>query len=308
MAEDVVHLFDGLFGDTEPSKALAAFICIFINELKGQDDALGLTKRFGKIYALGMVTKAMTAYCCLQYLNRRRWKEMVKLKLLYRTVFPKSKGIYDPSAPVKLSGMFSDPSPQAEKKRVLSRVASVDYLSLAHCVHLKPAKFDDDFVIDQNLKFNRTKLPRKRFHSGPDLANYFMRRVPSDSLSQQTVLEPPIATADSACLPVFEKASRYVKFAAASYGPNFLKLMGMEKPRQSRFAVEDELHQHYSLANHADIPVENILISSHDALATLHAPKLIAPVHYVIVDPATNCIVVSLRGTLGLSDIMVNCI
>ena len=304
-----MHLLDGLFGDTEPSKALAAFICIFINELKGQDDALGLTKRFGKIYALGMVTKAMTAYCCLQYLNRRRWKEMVKLKLLYRTVFPKSKDIYDPSAPVKLTGMFSDQSPQAETKRVLSRVASVDYLSLAHCVHL--GKFDDALVIDHNVKFNPTRKARKRFHSGPDKApQQSFSRIPSESNSQKTLLDTNFCPMESqsSSLPIFEKASRYVKFAVAAYGPNFLKLMGMEKPRQSRFAAEDELHHHYSLANHTDIPVENILASSHDALATLHAPQLIAPVHYVIVDSATNCIVVSLRGTLGLSDIMTDLI
>jgi hypothetical protein len=40
-----VHIFDGLFGETDTSKALAAIIGIFMQEWQGQDDALGLTKR-----------------------------------------------------------------------------------------------------------------------------------------------------------------------------------------------------------------------------------------------------------------------
>ena len=45
MAEETVQVFDGLFGETETSKALAAVIVIFLQELQGHDDALGLTKR-----------------------------------------------------------------------------------------------------------------------------------------------------------------------------------------------------------------------------------------------------------------------
>ena len=80
--------------------------------------------------------------------------------------------------------------------------------------------------------------------------------------------------------------------------------MGIEKPRASRFNVKDEHHNHYSLANHIDVPVHHIISSSFDSLATLHAPRLIAPVHYVVVDQETKSVVVSLRGTLGLSDIV----
>jgi hypothetical protein len=47
-----------------------------------------------------------------------------------------------------------------------------------------------------------------------------------------------------------------------------------------------------------------VISSSYTTLSTLHAPKLLAPVHYVVVDQETKSIVVSLRGTLGLSDIV----
>lgn len=78
-----------------------------MQELKGQDDALGLTKRFGKVYALGQITKTFVAYICLQYLNRNRWRSLVKLHLIYEGRVPKIKGGYDPSAKVKTKDMFS---------------------------------------------------------------------------------------------------------------------------------------------------------------------------------------------------------
>jgi hypothetical protein len=46
MAEECVTLFDGLFGETDTSKALAGVIQIFYHEIQGQDDALGLTERY----------------------------------------------------------------------------------------------------------------------------------------------------------------------------------------------------------------------------------------------------------------------
>jgi hypothetical protein len=63
-AEEMVLIFDGLFGETDTSKAVAAVITLIFEELKGQDDALGFSKRFGKVYALGQLTKSMIAYCC----------------------------------------------------------------------------------------------------------------------------------------------------------------------------------------------------------------------------------------------------
>jgi predicted NACHT family NTPase len=53
-----------------------------------------------------------------------------------------------------------------------------------------------------------------------------------------------------------KRGARYVKFAVAAYGPNMLKILGIEKPRNRRFNLQDEHRNHYSLANHADIPVE----------------------------------------------------
>ena len=52
------------------------------------------------------MTKSVTAYVCLQYLNRKRWRSLVKLHCIYSGHIKKVKGGYDPSALVKTKDMF----------------------------------------------------------------------------------------------------------------------------------------------------------------------------------------------------------
>jgi hypothetical protein len=301
MAEESVHIFDGLFGETDTSKALAAFICIFIQELQGQDDALGLTQRFGKIYALGQMAKAMTAYCCLQYLNKKRWRSLVKLHPVFEGRILKKKGSYDPAAKVATKDMFksADPLHSPDIPKLLRR-ASIEMLqSYQRSYPSSPIHGSKSY---EDLLDVRPRQRRARFNSEGKI-DKLNNSIPLEQLAppKQNVV-PRIEVTN----PRYhiEKAARYVQFAVGAYGSHFLKIMGIEKPRQTRFSDLDEHHNHYSLANHTDIPVENIINSSYDALSTLHAPKLIAPVHYVVIDPATESVVVSLRGTLGLSDIV----
>jgi Lipase (class 3) len=58
------------------------------------------------------------------------------------------------------------------------------------------------------------------------------------------------------------------------------------------------------LASHADFPVEHIVTSSFLNTSPELNSTLMVPVHYVVVDKMTASVVVSLRGTLGLSDII----
>jgi hypothetical protein len=54
-------LFDGLFGDTETSKALAAFIHIWYDLLKERYEEMGWNKNaFGRFLLMGHVAKSMT--------------------------------------------------------------------------------------------------------------------------------------------------------------------------------------------------------------------------------------------------------
>ncbi|KAJ3309490.1 hypothetical protein HDV04_005982 [Boothiomyces sp. JEL0838] len=267
MAEETVQIFDGLFGNTETSKALAAMIVIFLQELQGHDDALGLTQRFGKIYALGQMAKALTAYCCLQYMNKKRWRQMVKLHPIFQTSVTK-KGGYDPAAQVKTKDMFSNSDPL--NSPIILRRKSLEVFTPKP--QIKKTKSSDNF---KRLRTKSEEIPQKLFEP-------------------LTKLKP---------FNQIKLGSRYVKFAVGAYGTNFLKIMGIEKPREVHFNIQDH-HNHHSMANHTDIPVEHIITSSYNEPTTLHPPKINAPVHYVAVDHATSSVIVSLRGTLGLSDLV----
>ncbi|RKP01337.1 hypothetical protein CXG81DRAFT_2075, partial [Caulochytrium protostelioides] len=77
-AEEAVQLFDGLFGDTETSKALASFISLIIDELQKDDEFTG-GGRQSYLTTLSQTTKAMLAYACLQYATRRQRQAALKL-------------------------------------------------------------------------------------------------------------------------------------------------------------------------------------------------------------------------------------
>ncbi|KAI8920928.1 hypothetical protein DFJ77DRAFT_425933 [Powellomyces hirtus] len=205
-AEECVQVLDGLFGETETSKALAAFICLVKKELSGHEDDLALSDKVGRISALGQVTKALTVIS-------RSNREMTQSRQHNRSSF---------------SGRYKE---------------------LPALPRLEPAK-----------------PPRQQ---------------------------------------LFEKISRYVRFASGAYGTNFLKILGIGKARE--FLIEHSAehdHNHQSFAFHTDVPVEHILTSSFRNPNALHPPSLIAPVHYLVVDAKTEAVVVSLRGTLGLSDLI----
>ncbi|KAI8801364.1 hypothetical protein BJ742DRAFT_837731, partial [Cladochytrium replicatum] len=78
-AEETVRVFDGLFGSTETSRALAALVTMVRKELINLNDGNGILPgrgvfgtTFATIATLGGLTKALTAYACLQYMTHAR--------------------------------------------------------------------------------------------------------------------------------------------------------------------------------------------------------------------------------------------
>ena len=90
-AEESVKLFDDLFGNTEPSRALSSIISLVRRELV--QDVHFTPSHHGKIATLSALTKALTAFACLQNATHRRSMESFKLKVIYDcTVINNRKG------------------------------------------------------------------------------------------------------------------------------------------------------------------------------------------------------------------------
>ncbi|KAK9768193.1 hypothetical protein K7432_001389 [Basidiobolus ranarum] len=104
--------------------------------------------------------------------------------------------------------------------------------------------------------------------------------------------------------PLIRNVSRFIRYASASYGKNFMKILGIG-------VLDDILHQdarhhpnHYAFAKHTSHPLESILLSSFTNMSSLSSHRLHNLVHYVAVDHSIHAIVLTCRGTLGLSDVL----
>ncbi|KAF5873332.1 putative lipase protein [Botrytis fragariae] len=108
---------------------------------------------------------------------------------------------------------------------------------------------------------------------------------------------------------IIQNITRFVKFASASYGSNFLRVMGISDPstRQELNAIHHFEHQSFS--SHTQLPADTILLSSFvDPQGGTDSSGLtntgVPMVHYVSLDHQSQAIVLTCRGTLGFEDVL----
>lgn len=108
---------------------------------------------------------------------------------------------------------------------------------------------------------------------------------------------------------------RFSRFASASYGSNFLRVMGLNSSEeQLRKSTElmtlDVHHEHDSFSSHTGLPPHTILLSSFfDPKGvtgnTDWSPSAISPlIHFISIDDDSKAVVLTCRGTLGFEDVL----
>ncbi|KAI9497140.1 hypothetical protein BDB00DRAFT_805134 [Zychaea mexicana] len=98
--------------------------------------------------------------------------------------------------------------------------------------------------------------------------------------------------------------ARFMRYASAAYGETFMRILGIGKIPS---AVPSAHHSnHHSFVHHTGLALEDILLSSYTdrSFLTMHHPSIHELVHYVTADHAAQAIVLTCRGTLGLSDVL----
>ena len=105
------------------------------------------------------------------------------------------------------------------------------------------------------------------------------------------------------------KITKYMRYSAASYGWHFLRMTGMAARMPNVASGSTHHANHHAFSAHARVKLEDILLSSYtpnsSSTASTLSPKL---VYYVSVDHEARSIVLSCRGTLGLSDLVTDLI
>lgn len=106
---------------------------------------------------------------------------------------------------------------------------------------------------------------------------------------------------------IINNIGHFMRYASAAYGESFMRVFGIGDMPSVLPTSHHHHPNHHAFAHHTGVVVQDILLSSytdHSSLLKMHHPSLHALVHYVTVDHRTKSIVLTCRGTLGLSDIL----
>lgn len=103
---------------------------------------------------------------------------------------------------------------------------------------------------------------------------------------------------------------RFMRFSSASYGSNFLRMMGIsEESRPQQQGNDPNHHEHSSFSTHTGLPTSTILLSSFfdpagGSNSTGETAAGFPLVHYLSLDHDSKAVVLTLRGTFGFEDIL----
>ena len=109
---------------------------------------------------------------------------------------------------------------------------------------------------------------------------------------------------------------RFARFATASYGSSFLRIMGLTSegrpPGDSKevTALDVQHHEHASFSTHTGLPADTILLSSFydpqgvTGNAEWSASAISPLIHFISIDHESKAVVLTCRGTLGFEDIL----
>ncbi|KAG0221481.1 hypothetical protein BGX31_009802 [Mortierella sp. GBA43] len=100
---------------------------------------------------------------------------------------------------------------------------------------------------------------------------------------------------------------RFMRYASASYGHNFMRILGIGAIGDTVYSPYGDHPNHHAFAAHTSTPLDSILLSSYtDPIpkGSFQAPKMHTLVHYINLDHGAQCVVLTCRGTLGLSDVL----
>ncbi|TVY80999.1 Sn1-specific diacylglycerol lipase beta, partial [Lachnellula suecica] len=110
---------------------------------------------------------------------------------------------------------------------------------------------------------------------------------------------------------IVRNITRFVRFASASYGASFLRVMGIAS---SAAGANKEIdtnhhHEHHSFSSHTQLPADTILLSSFvdpqgGTDASGHTNTGVPMVHFVSLDHDSKAVVLTCRGTLGFEDVL----
>ncbi|KAI7886098.1 hypothetical protein K492DRAFT_233623 [Lichtheimia hyalospora FSU 10163] len=160
-------------------------------------------------------------------------------------------------------------------------------------------------TLHPNTTTNTTTSNPSSPSSSSSPSNNTVIRYPSSD-----TLPPPSAALDASTFSrshLIANIGRFMRYASAAYGESFMRILGIGNIPSVLPSSAHHPPNHHVFAHHTGVAIEDILLSSYtdrSPLLTMHHPSIHELVHYVTVDHAARAIVLTCRGTLGLSDVL----
>ncbi|TVY43337.1 Sn1-specific diacylglycerol lipase alpha [Lachnellula occidentalis] len=110
---------------------------------------------------------------------------------------------------------------------------------------------------------------------------------------------------------IVRNITRFVRFASASYGASFLRVMGITSSTAGPTSEIDTAHhhEHHSFSSHTQLPAQTILLSSFvdpqgGTDSSGHTNTGVPMVHFVSLDHDSKAVILTCRGTMGFEDVL----
>ncbi|CAG8502620.1 15392_t:CDS:2 [Acaulospora colombiana] len=287
-ATESVNLINTLFGSTDAAKALAEFVQLVKREWNFQydEDGAELDEPFG----IFNVMKALAAWACLQYVTGERWER-------------------------GLGGW--------------KRIKLVDLWDMCDWVHIQPddtlidelellmaeEEEDEEMVVINTNKSNnivvgeltpREELSEFKLNMNEDRAKRLsdLYLETTKRYSNPYLEEHEYQSRDERLFSLLHNLKRYSKFSSSAYD-NITTAIKSRIPfptprlwKQQRGSL-----YRFAFASSTDLSLDSIVDSSHHKVTNNDGYQ---PTYFLIRDHTTQSIILALRGTMSVHDLIVD--
>lgn len=141
------------------------------------------------------------------------------------------------------------------------------------------------------------------------LSSYYQKSAYNTSDALNTLRRAGAVEGTFPSAHLLQNISRYMRFSSASYGSNFLRLMGISSNMPSLQSGDNAHHDVRHFLHHTGSGEGNILLASFvdpggGSDSTGSTESGMPLVHYISLDHEAKAVVLACRGTLGFEDVL----
>ncbi|RUS13629.1 Alpha/Beta hydrolase protein, partial [Endogone sp. FLAS-F59071] len=280
----------------DSARCLAEFVALVKREWAVRGDDPHLPPNFGAFTVLGTM-KALAAWVALQAVTAELWNERTMKHVTQIVVLGSNSAIYSKNS---ITGFDEDRD-------------DVDEEETMHITRTERKSGSDGSIVEGDI-LNR------RISRGSLNADFVMTHVDDNE-----AFETPMSTMSSIYYPfrlsstvsmsdeynreLLHNLRRYSKFSLGAYGRDALGFFGVSLPPiPPAEADENDLNpHHFTFAHHTKTRMEYVSgFSQQQGMDATSAEEKTAPSYYLIRDHNSCSIILALRGTFSLNDLVVD--